>query len=186
MYLYYTTSAGENEEQYMPQASLGGFKSSTPVKNDDYDNLFGEISSLTVNQNRDQYIALVLENETGADVTNVEAWFEVNEGSYSSYQIAAVDMAENSDGVMKMERTREIYNKPFNGTFVEADVDNKALIGDMLDGEKIGIWLRRSLLVDVIDTDQELFYEVDPNNTKMYRKIELSQTDTMTLHISWD
>lgn len=186
MHLYYTSSAGENEEQYMPQASLGGFKSSTPVKNEDYDNLFGEITSLTINQNRDQYIALVLENETGLPATNVEAWFEVDEGSYASYQIAAVDMVANTDGVMKMERTREIYNRPFNGTFVAATEDNKALIGDMAVDEKIGIWLRRSLLVDMIDADQELFYEVDPVNTKMYRKIELSQTDTMTLHISWD
>ena len=186
MTLYYTTSAGENEEQYLPQNSLGGYKSSTPVKNDYFDNIFGEISVLTINQNRDNYIALVLENETGADITNVEVWFETNEGCYSNFQVAAVEMVADKNGILKMERIREMYNKPFNGTFVSTDVDTKALIGDLAIGERVGIWLRRSLDIETIDADQSTLYELDPNNRHVYKKIELDTVDTMTFHISWD
>jgi hypothetical protein len=186
MTLYYTTSAGENEEQYLPQNSLGGYKSSTPVKNDDFDNIFGEISVMTINQNRDNYIALVLENETGADITNVEVWFETNEGCYSTFQVAAVDMVADKNGILKMERTRGMHNRPFNGTFVDADIDTKALVGDLAEGERVGIWLKRSLNIEVIDLDQSTLYELDPANRHVYRKVELGTEDTMTFHISWD
>lgn len=186
MQLYYTTSAGENEEQLLPQNSLGGYKSATPVKNDDFDNVFGEISVLTINQNRDNYIALVLENETGADVTNVEVWIGTNEGCYANFQVAAVDMVADKNGILKMERTREMYSKPFYANFVDTTESAKALIGDLLDGEKIGIWLKRSLDITTIDSDQSNVYEIDPSNHHVYRKIELGTEDTMTFHISWD
>jgi hypothetical protein len=55
-----------------------------------------------------------------------------------------------------------------------------------LDGEKIGIWLKRSLDIAAIDADQSNVYEIDPSNPHVYRKIELGTEDTMTFHISWD
>lgn len=186
MELFYTTSAGEDQIQELPQNSLGGFKSSVNVKNDDFDNLFGEISTLTINQNKDQYIALVLKNTTGVDVTNVEVWFENPLTSYSTFQIAAVDMTLNKNGVYQMERRRDIFDKPFNAEFVDCDVDNKALIGDMLEDEMVGVWFKRSLNLTVIDEDQSNFYEQVPNSTYMYQSVELSQEDKVDFKISWD
>ena len=185
MELFYTTSAGEDQIQELPQNSLGGFKSAVNVKNDDFDNLFGEISTLTINQDKDQYIALVLKNTTGTAITNVEVWFEVPETSYATFQIAAVDMVPNKDGVYQMERRRDIFDKPFNAEFFDCDVDNKSLIGDLAIDEMIGIWIKRKLNVTVIDTDQAAFYEKVPNNDYMYQNVELSQEDKIDFKLSW-
>lgn len=185
MTLYYTTSAGENQEQTNPQASLGGYKSSTPVKNDDFDNLFGELSTLTINQNKDHYIALMLVNETTDPLTNVEIWSVIPEGCYSKIAIAVVDPAVDSTGVLKMERTREIYNRPFVGDFVEYVEASKGVIGDMAVGEYVGIWLKRSLDMTAINAGEDAFYELDPTRRSMYREVEHQTVDSIDVKISW-
>ena len=56
---YYTTSAGvqqwADKDFLIP---LGGYKSSTPVPNDMFSNLFDEISLNLASNPREQYIAL--------------------------------------------------------------------------------------------------------------------------------
>ena len=185
MTLYYTTSAGENQEQTNPQASLGGYKSSTPVKNDDFDNLFGELSTLTINQNKDHYIALMLVNETGVIVTAAEIWSVIQEGSCGRIAIAVVDPSADAVGVLKMERTREIFNRPFVGEFVEYTEENKGLIGDMAVGEKVGIWIKRSLDLTAIAAGEDAFYELDPTRRSMYREVERQTVDSIDVKISW-
>lgn len=56
---YYTTSAGYDNQQTKISDSLGGYKSSTPVPNDTFSNLFDEISLNLASNPREQYIALI-------------------------------------------------------------------------------------------------------------------------------
>jgi len=183
MTLYYTTSAGENEEQLLIQASLGGYKSSTAFKDSDFDNAFGEISTLTLKQNREQYIALMLVNETGSNVENVQMWFEKPEGSVCDFQVAAVDPVLK-DGVYQMERTREIYSKPIYANFVDADVDNKASLGNIEAGGYVGIWLKRSLNESAFNESD--FYEEDLSRKPFYKEKEKETEEKILLNISWD
>lgn len=48
MNLYYTTTVGYDSPQPNSDRSLGGYKSSTKVVNDDFGNLFDELSVMTM------------------------------------------------------------------------------------------------------------------------------------------
>ena len=189
MMFFYTTSAGFNQQQVEPIKSTGGYKSSTSPKNDDFDNLFGEISCYTINQNRDEYIALMLVNTTGATATNVQLWIEPPTApsvSYSNLQVAAVEPTTDSEGNPVIERTRDRYARPFVGIFVDATSASRLMIGDMTDNENMGIWIRRTLLVDDINTDQANNYERDPNNMNIYRSIIKEQSDSFNIQIEFN
>lgn len=70
MNLYYTTTAGYNEAQPNPSISLGGYKSSTLVGNDDFDNMFDEISIMSIRSGRDEYRAIIIRNDFVVSMTN--------------------------------------------------------------------------------------------------------------------
>jgi hypothetical protein len=59
MNLFYTTTVGYNVDQPNPDRSLGGYKSSTMVVNDDFGNMFDELSIMTLKSGRDEYRAIV-------------------------------------------------------------------------------------------------------------------------------
>ena len=75
MKLYYTTSVGVDEPQTKPNISLGGFKSGSLVRNNDFDNLFGELSVYTINKEQDEYIGLMLVNDLSNAVENISLYF---------------------------------------------------------------------------------------------------------------
>ena len=189
MELFYTTSAGFNQLQVEPIKSTGGFKSSTTPKNDDFDNLFGEVACYSINQNRDEYLALMLVNTTGATATNVQLWLVPPvdpEVPYSNIQVAAVLPANDSEGNPKIERTRDRYARPFIGTFADATEASRLVIGDLAVGESLGLWFRRILLIDNINEDQSNIYEREPNVNTIYTAIPLSQSDTFNLNIQFN
>lgn len=188
MYLYYTVVLGNEAEQGNPVLSLGGYKSSSRLVNSKFNNLFSDISNLTVtNYNQNQYVGLVLKNELGAAKTNVQIWFEYSAKCYSKLRVAAVDMVAGTDGTLQMENVQNLNAKPLNAEFYEADGElNKVNIGDLAAAEQVGIWIERELLLDFIKTDQEAIWEDDPDNGGRVREIPLTKTDDIQLGISWD
>ena len=189
MQLFYTTSADFNALQVEPHKSTGGYKSSTNAKNDDFDNLFGEISCYTINQNRDEYIAFMLVNTTGQIATNVQLWLEGPvdpDVAYSNIQVAAVVPTTDNESRPIIERTRDRYTRPFVGEFVAAPVGNKLVIGDLAVAASMGLWFRRILDINAINTDQSNLYERNPNNTNIYQEITKGQSDTFNLRIQFN
>lgn len=188
MYLYYTTITGNEMEQINPSLSLGGYKSSSRLQNSRFNNLFSDISSLTVvNFNQNQYVGLVLKNELGAIKTNVTLHFIYPEKCYSKFKVAAADMSLDSANVLQMEHIDNINSKPLTGEFFEADgVDNKVELGDMAINEQVGIWIERSLLLDFIKTDQSAIYEDDPLQPGRVKEIVLGKEDDIKINISWN
>jgi hypothetical protein len=186
MKFYYTTSAGSNTVQTKPSLSLGGFKSSSPTLNDETGNLFDEITPYTLTKNKNEYIALMLVNETGGDVTNVEIWFEFPADSYSKYQVAGVIPAVDGDGNSYIERIETRTSKPFYADFVDAEVGSKNSLGNMLDGAQLGIWIKRELLIDFIETDSCDVYEEDLDNPRQYIPKEKSMEDIINVKLSWN
>ncbi len=186
MELYYTTSVGQDEEQTKPALSLGGYRSSITLPNAKLSNLFGEVSQYTIEKDNDQYIALILWNTTGIDATDVTIWFEVPTDTYTNYEIAAVDLAADPDGVLAMERVRDINTRPLVGTFVDATgIGNAQDIGDILNDGMVGLWIKRTLNMDNIDTDQEdLIYKVNESDD-LYVQRELNTEDEILLNIEW-
>jgi len=190
MYLYYTSVTEAEATQSKPYLSLGGYKSSSKVQNSKLNNLFGDITPLTIsNYNQDEYIALVLKNTLTADATNIKLWFEYPDNVYSKLYVAAVDMAEDSTGELYMEHVDTKNSQPLVGDFYEADGEDNAVdLGDISAGSQIGIWFKRELLLDFIKEDQELVYEADPTDNTGYKVIErvLGKQDEIKIAISYD
>lgn len=186
MKFYYTTSADPNTSQPKPSLSLGGFKSSSGTLNDEFGNLFDEITPYTLTKNKNEYIALMLVNELGADKTNLQLWFEFPEDSYSKYQVAGVIPATDGDGNLYIERLETKTSKPFYAEFEDAEETGKYNLGDLVSNGQLGIWIKRELLMEFIETDTCDVYEEDPNDTRRYITKEKNQEDSINIKLSWD
>ena len=185
MQLYYTTSAGYEEPQVVVAKSLGGYRSSNIVKNDDFDNIFGEISSYTIREARDEYIAIILRNTTGGPVTATTIWVESPDNSYASMQLVALRTTVDAENDPIMERVRTKFTRPFTGTFVDTAEDNRLTIGTIANNEEVGIWLRRIINRTNVDTVLNTIYERDPDNNNIYREVALDQNETHSFRVDY-
>jgi hypothetical protein len=190
MKLYYTVSSASEAVQSKTHLSLGGFKSSSLLPNSRLGNMFPEITPTTIsNFNQNQYIGLVLKNEVGQFVSNITIYFTFPEGCYSKFRIAAVDMILDSNGDLQMEHVDNQFSKPLNATFYEASGSgNAVVVGDLVDGEQLGLWIERELLLSVITAQQSAIYTADPNPIYPGRFIPvvLPKFDEIGVSISYD
>jgi len=187
MKLYYTVSSKENDVQNKPSLSLGGYKSITALPNSEFGNLFGDISMYTVkNNNQNQYVGLILQNETGKIVQDINVYFVFPNTCYSNLRIAAVDLIKDSHDEYFMERVSTINSKPLYAEFFEANgEENTQNVGDLPINGKLGLWIERAFDLDTIKKDQNNIYEVDPSDPYHYLPLELSKEDDISIVISW-
>jgi len=187
MYLYYTNPTEPEVEQSKSQLSLGGYKSSIRVDSGKINNLFSDITPMSVsNYNQNRYVGLVLKNELGSDKTALKLWFDFPENCYSLFKIAAVDMVLDSNNSLQMEHIQTVSSKPLYADFYEADGELNAVdLGDLANGEQIGLWIEMSLLIDTIKDSYSNVYKQDPNNSYRYLEVEKETLDDIGLHISW-
>ena len=189
MKLYYTTTAGTEEEGYSRQdadRSLGGFRSSTPVPNDALNNLFGDLSKYTETKAKNEYIGLILKNETGGDVTDINLWFTFPTDSYTTMQVSAVDLNVDSESRNYMENVPDYNAAPYYSTFSEADGEvNKVSLGDLVSGAEVGIWFKRIIDTAAIATDREDFIYKENPDDKSYVQKELGTEDSIAIDLEW-
>lgn len=190
MKLYYTSITGESQIQTDPRLSLGGYKSASPLPNDAFDNLFGEISQFMLSKDslEDEFIALVLKNETGAEVDNLWLWFEYGASCYSKYLVAAVDMTTDVNGVLQMEHVPNRNSKPLYAKFHEASgVANAIEIGTIAIDGMVGIWLQRQLIAGLADSVQSEtnLYTTDPNNADLVVPVVPVKHDDINICMEW-
>lgn len=185
MRIYYTSSTAE-APQTKPTLSLGGYRAASPIPNDQFGNLFGDISMYTVKNAIEQhYIGLILVNER-ATTEHVYLWFEHPEGAYSKLRVAAVDLLTDADGNKYMERVPAYTSKPLYAEFHEADGEaNKVDLGSLAAGESLAIWINRELDITAIKEDQDKIYEVDPLKPHIYKEVELPKFDSIGLVLDW-
>ncbi len=147
MRLFYTNISTQEGGQTQPNLSLGGFISSTVVPNDTLQNLFADISCYSVAENREEYIALALRNETGAEATNVTLYFTYPVESQYSIEMAFV--AFNANG--EIESVATPYTAPYNAEFNAADgIANALAIGNIPEDGYVGIWFKKIIDKDAI------------------------------------
>ena len=186
--LYYTSVRGEDDPQMNYYNSLGGYRSSDIFKNDNFDNMFGEISIYTVNNNnRDQYVGLVLKNNYSSTKDNIRLWFERSENCYSKLYIAAVDMVQDENGKYYMEHIKDLHSSPVLSDFYEAEgEENSVDLGSLTAGQQIGLWIKREILVDDIKLDIEDMVEQDPENQHRVVLKNKEKEDMIELKLSFD
>lgn len=184
MKLYYTVSSGYLNSQTNFVNSLGGYPSSTEVPNDIFDNLFDELSLLEVKDAKTQYKAIVLKNDSDKKISNVELWFDFSEENVCRYQIGAILLSEDNEYLM--EQIPSTYSKPYSIQFVDATVDDKAVVGTLQPGQMIGLWLSRTIDKEKAITEYNNVAEPDPNHLSRYRAIEKQTQETVNLCLTWD
>lgn len=187
MQLYYTVSSGYDSIQNKPSLSIGGYKSSSIVINDDYSNIFDEISMRSVNINRPQYIALILKNTTNSVANNLKVWMVSPITAQGIITLAAVKPLIDQDGNPYIERVATTFSKPMGVNFTSPTVDSPALIVDsMAAGDEIGIWLCRSIDKNVAMEQYNDVAMIDPNNPNRYIKSEQPTEEIFNLYFSWE
>ena len=175
MRLYYTIISENGAPQTRPDLSLGGYTSSTLVPNADIGNLFSDLSCYSVRENRDEYIALTLVNETGAEVVDVTLYFDYPPNRQKDIEMAFVTFNSNDE----IEIVPTPYSVPYNATFNAADgVVNAINIGNIAVDGKVGIWFKRIINVDnynAVYSDESLENNGNP----------VEENEDITLVINW-
>ena len=188
MQLFYTTTTGYYNEQPNVQASLGGFKSSTPVTNDDFDNLFGEISVMTIRSGRDEYRAIMLRNTMSVTARKVKVRVDVPEDGLATFRMAVGKVGvPNKYGYRSMENIPSIYSRPFQAQFVDMTGDAVLEVGELAPNAEVGLWVCRHIDVEKAKEQYNLVCEPDPTDTtaRRWRPVERPKVETVNIVISW-
>lgn len=189
MQLFYTTTAGYDQPQPNPGVSLGGYKSSTPVGNDDFGNIFDDISVMAIKNGRDEYRAIILRNSYNQEVTDVTIKMVVPEDAICTFKIATT-VLNGKDKYNKpfMENVMSPTNKPFNAQFVEMVDGAELLIPSMQPGEEVGIWIGRHIDVEKARLQYETVAEKDPDDPtgRRYRPVTFPTVESVDVEIGWN
>lgn len=186
MKLYYTTTTGHLNENKIPSKSLGGYRSSTLIPNGALNSLFSDLSLFNIDVDREEYIAVCLYNDSTTK-KRVFLWTENGNQDnplYSKIEIAAVTMPEVNSYPM-MEYVRSNSERPYVGEFAERTVDNKADLGEIDAQTGIGLWIKRSILKDVIDQDHQDFVQIVDQEKNQYKEKDFSTKDSIIIRIDY-
>lgn len=177
MKLFYTVLQQEDFPQSDPIYSTGGFCSSSPVSSGEINSLFGNISLMTLEKNKPQYICLVLKNIFNYEISDAELWFEYPQNAQCKFRVALVEPIER-----EFEATPNFYSKPLYAQFEEANGEEDSIALPTLSSQGLlGIWVERS-----IDKESgEVKGRVDPDY--LYSKFgqEIETLETVNLKIKW-
>lgn len=188
MKLYYTVATGANNTQPNVNLSLGGFCSSTPVFNDDFSNLFDELSVMTIRNNRNEYRAIVLKNEDSISHKNINITIQpVSDDAICSYKIALAQMTiVDKYGNKGMENILSQYSRPFNATFVDTS-EEKLVISELKPNDMIGIWICRSIDKEKAVTQYHKVAEPDPTDPtgRRYRPVLMPKEESFDIIFKW-
>lgn len=189
MNLYYTTTTGYNEAQPNPSISLGGYKSSTLVGNDDFDNMFDEISIMSIRSGRDEYRAIIIRNEFSISLTNLTVKVVADPDAICTYKLAVAPLNKvDKYGRRSMENVATVNNKPFHATFVDMTPDTVLTIGNMNPEDEIGLWICRHIDKEKATEQYENVCEpdlaIDPTG-RVYKAVEHPTVESINLEFTW-
>lgn len=188
MQLFYTTTTGYDNSQPNVHSSLGGYKSSTPVTNDDFDNLFGEVSVLTIKNGRDEYRAIMLKNTMTVTARKIKVSVSSPQDGIALFRMAIGKVGvPNKYGYRFMENIPSVYSKPYQAKFVDM-VDGAILeVGDLAPGAEIGLWICRHIDQDKAREQYNLVCERDITDpyARRYKPVETPKTETVDITVSW-
>lgn len=146
MRFLYTGADSYLATQTDPYRSLGGNMSKSIIQTKKMNNLFDDISYLSLQNGDSETKGIVLENETSLPVQNVKlGWIYP---IVKNYRINIALVALNSSN--QMERIGNVKEIPYNADFTEIE-ENQITVGDLDAGEKIGIWITRTPITDNIE-----------------------------------
>lgn len=190
MTLYYTTTTGYNGVQTNSSRSLGGFKSANPVINDDFSNLFSNISILSIKNGKDEYRGLIIKNDFVERLNNLKLRVRVPEGAICSYRIAVASLdIVDKYGHRAMENVAAPTNKPFRAQFIDATNEEGILIAsELASGAEIGLWICRHIDTTVAKQQYNDVCVPDPKDPtgRRYIPVEKDTIESVDFEFTWD
>lgn len=177
MKLFYTIISQENQPQPDPVYSLGGFCSSSPALSSELNALFGNLSLMTIERNKPQYICLALKNTHTSEVTDAELWIENPPTNQAKFRIALAHPFNR-----EFEATANIYARPFYGEFTEVDgVGDSVALPTLAPGALLGVWIERT--INLQSEDVKLKNDCDYLFKNF--KTEVETVERLNLKIKW-
>lgn len=186
MIFNYTTATKGNVAQPTNSLSIGGYKSSSMVKNDDINNLFDEISLYGMSQGRNEYRAIMFTNNTPVVMKNVRMYFDKVGNPFCDFSINVTATVKDEEGNDWMERVADIYSKPMMGDFTNPTIDVPTIIGDISPNSTIGIWVQRSFNKQRVEEEYNKVAVKSNENTRRYIAVEKETEEGYNLVMEWD
>lgn len=169
--LYYTGAIEFLADQNDPSQSLGGFISCTLVPNDIVGNLFGTLSKSLISLNKYQTRVIAVKNDTGSDITGLNAYFvlpvdsEGNFDNFAQYEIGYQQpQVDSNTGDLKLEKLANQFALPFMETSFQVanGVSQAIALPNLSDQSYLGIYIRRKPTPETVagfdtDTLQDIF-----------------------------
>jgi hypothetical protein len=154
MRLFFTGASTALATQTESVKSLGGLISTSPVPNDQKNALFSTLSEFTVTKGNKEVRCVVLKNESGGDLTNVNIWYDnLSQDAITNYRMALVTPATNSDGDLAFESVDNIFTTPIVADFYDnRGSANALIIPSLLADAYIGVWVERSINSYAVNT----------------------------------
>lgn len=155
----YTNALNVGTDQKEPTRSLGGFASSTPVRNGSPGAIFGDLSAQDRAAGTRRTIGIAAENVSGETLSDVR--FGLRNGTKDLLRFALVGVVDGA-----MEQIPDASSVPFVGDFADVapgdEVSGLEVFAEMAPGVKVGIWLQRVTAEQ--DIDLEAGYDVVEND----------------------
>lgn len=183
----YTTSVKGLSPQSNNNLSLGGYRSSTPVKNDDINNLFDEISLYGMSIAKNEYRGIMFTNNTPVIMKNVRLYFEKIGEPFCDFGLNVTSTVKDEDGNDWMERITDIYSKPLMGDFILMPTkDNPVIAGDINPNTSIGLWLQRVFNKQRLEAEYNNVAVKSTTSIRRYEKVEKETEEGYNLIMEWD
>lgn len=183
MILYYTNSEVYNTPQNIPNKSLGGFLSSSPIPNGEVNSLFDIVSFNSLSKNSFNVVGIMLKNTTNGDINNIKFYFNETgiENNIYDYKIGLAQVV-NINNQEIMEKISNSQSIPYNSNLDICYGINQALIlTELKVGKSVGIWLKREIKNSKIE---ELFSDIKVEERFLEGSNFPSQED-IQLKIEW-
>lgn len=156
MQLFYSGAYAPGKAQPESSKSIGGFISVSPIPNGSLNNIFPDITYDTVKKNLADVRLIVLTNETGSTITNIN--ISTVRDTYSTFKIAAVASAIDNCQRQVFEKLFDSHSLPLQASLAIHESGNAIVITSMNAGVSIGVWIER-------DLDLSQFTSLDGNGS---------------------
>lgn len=129
-----------------PLNSLGGIRTNTSITSDTSQNLFDNVTGLESRDGATEYRMFWVYNTNSAStLVNARIWFAtLTTSPDDEVDMAIGDVAVGTDTT---EQTTTAYSEPASPTldFSRPTVGSPLVIGDIPNGQQVGIWIRRTV-----------------------------------------
>lgn len=146
MTLLYSGALSPNIPQTDPALSLGGYVSSTTVRNGLKNGVFSPLRMVDIYNKATQTRLIVLKNILGIAANSISIWIDNDTNAIATYKGALVLPATDNCGNELYEKIFADTDIPYSATFQNIVTEGNAMnLSTLASGRSIGIWLQRQI-----------------------------------------